>query len=167
MTPMVIFLPEYLKQQECATSPPKVQDCRRRICRRICRRTIACASLTLNMLKRSQHQIQTKFEICIKAEEEQCEHQKIKKWDILMKFSLNNYIYIMHPSSKMSSAIERPFIETQSHNDRAMNGFLSDRDEFSSGISPKCLIGHRSADHRWGMSFASRYDRKPSSVVSW
>ncbi|GBN70576.1 hypothetical protein AVEN_261285-1 [Araneus ventricosus] len=41
----------------------------------------------------------------------------------------------------MSSAIERPFIETRSHNDRPMNGFLSDRDEFSSGIAPKCLIG--------------------------
>ncbi|GBN03659.1 hypothetical protein AVEN_33919-1 [Araneus ventricosus] len=49
----------------------------------------------------------------------------------------------------MSSAIERPFIETRSHNDRPMNGFLSDRDEFSSGIAPKCLIGHRSADHRY------------------
>ncbi|GBM28851.1 hypothetical protein AVEN_43572-1 [Araneus ventricosus] len=71
------------------------------------------------------------------------------------------------PSSKMSSAIERPFIETRSHNDRPMNGFLSDRDGFSSGIAPKCLIGHRSADHRYRMSFASRYDRKPSSVVSW
>ncbi|GBN11954.1 hypothetical protein AVEN_211158-1, partial [Araneus ventricosus] len=67
----------------------------------------------------------------------------------------------------MSSAIERPFIETRSHNDRPMNGFLSDRDEFSSGIAPKCLIGHRSADHRYRMSFASRYDRKPSSAVSW
>ncbi|GBM29690.1 hypothetical protein AVEN_156877-1 [Araneus ventricosus] len=72
-----------------------------------------------------------------------------------------------YPSSKMSSAIERPFIETRSHNDRPMNGFLSDRDEFSSGIAPKCLIGHRSADHRYRMSFASRYDRKPSSAVSW
>ncbi|GBO11471.1 hypothetical protein AVEN_32228-1 [Araneus ventricosus] len=69
------------------------------------------------------------------------------------------------PSSKMSSAIERLFIETRSHNDRPMNGFLLDRDEFSSGIAPKCLIGHRSADHR--MNFASRYDRKPSSAVSW
>ncbi|GBN64394.1 hypothetical protein AVEN_111180-1 [Araneus ventricosus] len=72
-----------------------------------------------------------------------------------------------YPSSKMSSAIERPFIETRSHNDRPMNGFLSDRDEFSSGTAPKCLIGHRSVDHRYRMSFASRYDRKPSSAVSW
>ncbi|GBM93490.1 hypothetical protein AVEN_240943-1 [Araneus ventricosus] len=71
------------------------------------------------------------------------------------------------PSSKMSSAIERPFIETRSHNDRPMNVFLSDSDGFSSGIAPKCLIGHRSADHRYRMSFAGRYDRKPSSVVSW
>ncbi|GBN41301.1 hypothetical protein AVEN_33802-1 [Araneus ventricosus] len=71
------------------------------------------------------------------------------------------------PSSKMSSAIKRPFIETRSHNDRPMNGFLSDRDEFSPGISPKCLMGHRSADHRYRMSFASRYDRNPSSAVSW
>ncbi|GBM39820.1 hypothetical protein AVEN_45783-1 [Araneus ventricosus] len=74
--------------------------------------------------------------------------------------------YCTSPSSKMSSAIERPFIETRSHNDRPMNGFLSDRDEFSSGIAPKCLIGHRSADHRYRMNFASRYDRKPSSAVS-
>ncbi|GBM85262.1 hypothetical protein AVEN_84091-1 [Araneus ventricosus] len=71
------------------------------------------------------------------------------------------------PSSKMASAIERPFIETRSHNDRPMTGFLSDSDGFSSGIAPKCLIGHRSVDHRYRMSFASRYDRKPSSVVSW
>ncbi|GBN08779.1 hypothetical protein AVEN_23565-1 [Araneus ventricosus] len=71
------------------------------------------------------------------------------------------------PSNKMSSAIERPFIETRSHNDRPMKGFLWDRDEFSSGIAPNCLIGHRSADHRYRMSFASRYDRKPSSAVSW
>ncbi|GBM08882.1 hypothetical protein AVEN_57433-1 [Araneus ventricosus] len=69
-------------------------------------------------------------------------------------------------SSEMSSAIERPFIETRSHNDRPLNGFLSDRDEFSSGFAPNCLIGHRSADHRYRMSFASRYDRKPSSAVS-
>ncbi|GBM63936.1 hypothetical protein AVEN_17525-1 [Araneus ventricosus] len=69
--------------------------------------------------------------------------------------------------SKMSSAIERPFIETRSHNDRPMNVFLSDSDGFSSGIAPKCLIGHRSADHRYRMSFAGRYDRKSSSVVSW
>ncbi|GBM49505.1 hypothetical protein AVEN_64467-1, partial [Araneus ventricosus] len=41
----------------------------------------------------------------------------------------------------MSSAIERRFIEARSHNDRPMNGFLSDRDEFSSGIAPKCLFG--------------------------
>ncbi|GBN33006.1 hypothetical protein AVEN_86515-1 [Araneus ventricosus] len=41
----------------------------------------------------------------------------------------------------MSSATERPFIKTRSHNDRPMNGFLSDRNEFSSGIAPKCLIG--------------------------
>ncbi|GBN53273.1 hypothetical protein AVEN_104180-1 [Araneus ventricosus] len=76
--------------------------------------------------------------------------------------------YLNHcPSSKMSSAIERPFIETRSHNDRPMNVFLSDSDGFSSGIAPKCLIGHRSADHRYRMSFAGRYDRKPSSVVSW
>ncbi|GBN31810.1 hypothetical protein AVEN_235934-1 [Araneus ventricosus] len=61
----------------------------------------------------------------------------------------------------------RPFIETRSHNDSPMNGFLSDRDEYSSGIAPKCLIGHRSADHRYRMNFASRYDRKPSSAVSW
>ncbi|GBL83517.1 hypothetical protein AVEN_196364-1 [Araneus ventricosus] len=73
----------------------------------------------------------------------------------------------LFPSRKMSSTIERPFIETRSHNDRPMNGFLSDRDEFSSGIALKCLIGHRSADHRYRMSFASRYDRKPSSAVSW
>ncbi|GBO43315.1 hypothetical protein AVEN_141633-1, partial [Araneus ventricosus] len=72
-----------------------------------------------------------------------------------------------NPSSKMSSAIERPFIETRSPNDRPMNVFLSDSDGFSSGIAPKCLIGHRSADHRYRMSFAGRYDRKPSSVVSW
>ncbi|GBM82264.1 hypothetical protein AVEN_157185-1 [Araneus ventricosus] len=78
-----------------------------------------------------------------------------------------NQLQDHNPSSKMSSAIERPFIETRSHNDRPMNGFLSDRDEFSSGIAPKCLIGHRSADHRYRMSFSSRYDRKPSSAVSW
>ncbi|GBN55434.1 hypothetical protein AVEN_216805-1, partial [Araneus ventricosus] len=72
-----------------------------------------------------------------------------------------------NPSSKMPSAIERPFIESRSHNDRPMNVFLSDSDGFSSGIAPKCLIGHRSADHRCRMSFAGRYDRKPSSVVSW
>ncbi|GBN15565.1 hypothetical protein AVEN_102146-1 [Araneus ventricosus] len=58
-----------------------------------------------------------------------------------------------NPSSKLSSAIERPFIESRSHNDRPMNGFLSDRDEFSSGIAPKCLIGPSSADHRYRMSF--------------
>ncbi|GBM69874.1 hypothetical protein AVEN_154511-1 [Araneus ventricosus] len=48
---------------------------------------------------------------------------------------------VAYPSSKMSSAIERPFIETRSHNDRPMNGFLSDRDEFSSGISSE--MSHR------------------------
>ncbi|GBM31772.1 hypothetical protein AVEN_56882-1 [Araneus ventricosus] len=87
---------------------------------------------------------------------------------ILFTLSLRTKVFPdVCPSSKMSSAIERPFIETRSHNDRPMNGFLSDRDGFSSGIAPKCLIGHRSADHRYRMSFASRYDRKPSSAVSW
>ncbi|GBN74274.1 hypothetical protein AVEN_51573-1 [Araneus ventricosus] len=71
MTPMFFFLRGYLKQQACATSPPKLQDYRPRI-------TIACASLTLNMLKILQRQLHSKFEIYIKAEEEQCEHQKIK-----------------------------------------------------------------------------------------
>ncbi|GBM69568.1 hypothetical protein AVEN_219198-1 [Araneus ventricosus] len=85
----------------------------------------------------------------------------------LLKPSKEKLFYLLNPSSKMSSAIERPFIESRSHNDRPMNGFLSDSDEFSSGIAPKCLIGHRSADHRYRMSFASRYDRKPSSAVSW
>ncbi|GBM47646.1 hypothetical protein AVEN_120087-1 [Araneus ventricosus] len=46
----------------------------------------------------------------------------------------------------MSSAIERTFIETRSHNDRPMNGFLSDRHEFSSGIAPKSPIV--ASDHR-------------------
>ncbi|GBN78712.1 hypothetical protein AVEN_132580-1 [Araneus ventricosus] len=41
----------------------------------------------------------------------------------------------------MSLGIETPFIETRSHIDRPMNGFLSDRDEFSFGIALKCLIG--------------------------
>ncbi|GBN59942.1 hypothetical protein AVEN_249367-1, partial [Araneus ventricosus] len=71
MTSTFFFLRGYLKHQGCTTCPPKQKECRRRI-------TIACASLTLDMLKRSQRQIQTKFEVCIKAEEEQCEHQNIK-----------------------------------------------------------------------------------------
>ncbi|GBM73759.1 hypothetical protein AVEN_554-1 [Araneus ventricosus] len=41
----------------------------------------------------------------------------------------------------MSSAIERTFIKTRSHNNTPMNGFLSDRHVFSSVIAPKCLIG--------------------------
>ncbi|GBN17060.1 hypothetical protein AVEN_264411-1 [Araneus ventricosus] len=71
MTSTFFFLRGYLKHQGCTTCPPKQKECRRRI-------TITCASLTLNILKRSQRQIQTKFETYIKAEEEQCEHQKIK-----------------------------------------------------------------------------------------
>ncbi|GBM70063.1 hypothetical protein AVEN_105040-1, partial [Araneus ventricosus] len=82
------------------------------------------------------------------------------EWHLFIDSSKTS-LKAIFPSSKMSSAIERPFIETRSHNDWPMNGFLSDRDEFSSGIAPKCLIGHRSADHRYRMSFASRYDRKP------
>ncbi|GBO39652.1 hypothetical protein AVEN_25061-1 [Araneus ventricosus] len=78
----------------------------------------------------------------------------------IKKPSINKYMSVKFPSSKMSSAFEWPFIER-------MNGFFSDRDEFSSGIAPKCLIAHSSADHRYRMSFASRYDRKPISVVSW
>lgn len=38
------------------------------------------------------------------------------------------------PSSKMSSAFERLFIETQSHDDPPMNEFLQEKDAFSSEI---------------------------------
>lgn len=41
----------------------------------------------------------------------------------------------------MSSAFERPFIETRSADDRPLNGFLSGKDGFSSGTAQKCLIG--------------------------
>ncbi|GBO39668.1 hypothetical protein AVEN_76389-1 [Araneus ventricosus] len=57
------------------------------------------------------------------------------------ELKLRNSKVSSSPSRKMSSAIERPFTETRSHNDRPMNGFLLDRDEFSSGIAPKYLIG--------------------------
>ncbi|GBO42025.1 hypothetical protein AVEN_137754-1 [Araneus ventricosus] len=54
------------------------------------------------------------------------------------------------PSSKMSSAIERPFIETfePDHTMIGRWGFLSIGMNSHQELS-KCLIGHRSADHRY------------------
>ena len=41
-----------------------------------------------------------------------------------------------------------------------MNGISLARDEFSSKIAPKCLIGRPSIDHLYPMIFARRYVRK-------